>query len=72
MSAAIERDQFQVLYGHYSKPWCLEGMPDVDPLQTKTRRLRAWQNDDDVGMLERWLREFSDERSGTSSPPPMS
>jgi len=82
VSAAIERNAAPEPYGDYPMPWCLECVPSDAPAdqgaqrrvhgEVRRDRHATWQRDDEVGMLERWLLEFTDAGSGTSSPPPMS
>jgi len=72
LSAAIEKSQFVDQSQHYPMPWCFECETAEEMSARDGRRQRGWRNDDEVGMMERWLREFSDVRGGTSSPPPMS
>lgn len=75
MSTIIERSIRSDPYGDYPMPWCLECRASEDghgPTRPGQERRAIWRCDDEVGVMERWLREFTDEGSGTSCPPPMS
>lgn len=56
----------------YPMAWSLECTTEVEYSSRTARRRRSWRHDEEVSMLDRWLREFADDRGGASCPPPMS